>query len=153
VIRANATYHAADVQNDACAGGKLARFIQSDINSKVGCWWFVQDGCLPALLGLFYSRSADNAAGATYTQSATQRQLLTMYVLAVALIADGFSLGPREFEGLRVELNTNVEQLASLFRSALGSKTALFILLPSSSLMLRESTTVSLRLFSTKPPF
>eukprot|EP00884_Botryococcus_braunii_P018399 jgi/Botrbrau1/5242/Bobra.0172s0104.1 len=90
--------------------------MQLGSTSRLASRLHVSDGCLPSLLSLFYSRGPDKEEGATYSRSATQKQLLTAYILVLALIADGFGLGAREFEALRVELGTPSDQLILLFR-------------------------------------
>ena len=76
-----------------------------------------QEDVLRECLNRFYSRAEGDEEGVTiYSRSKEQTQMLLLYLLMTALIAEDYQLGPRQFEALRSELKLAPQELVTCYR-------------------------------------
>ena len=79
----------------------------------------VQEDVLRGCLGRFYSRAKGEEEGTElYSRTKEQARMLLLHLLVVALIADEYSLGARQFEALRAALKLTPQDLVTHFKCA-----------------------------------
>jgi hypothetical protein len=79
----------------------------------------VQEDVLRGCLGRFYSRAKGEEEGSElYSRTKEQARMLLLHLLVVALIADDYSLGARQFEALRAALKLTPQDLVAHFKCA-----------------------------------
>lgn len=81
----------------------------------------MQPDLMRFILDKFYEFSHGDDKKDHFTLSVANQALMTMHALVLALIADGFVIGPAEFEGLRSHLKLQPAQLAKYFKCAVES--------------------------------